>query len=344
MVSQMSSWLEFLEKRGAVVAEGRVTSFGDARAELVAARDATILCDLSHNALIEATGDDAAAFLHGQLTNDVEALAEAGAQWTGWCTPKGRLLASFLLVRLPARFFLMLPAEIAEPVRKRLAMFVLRSKVKLADASAAWARIGITGPGARAAMAKAMGEAPHRHRAHEQDGAIAIGLEEDRFILLAPIDRAPALWDALAQSAVPAGSAAWEWKSIRAGIPTIVAATQEAFVPQMANFDLIDAVSFRKGCYPGQEIVARMQYRGGLKRRMALAHLDTDAAIAPGQSLYSTAFGDQAAGVIVNASPAPGGGSDALVIAQIESLERNDLRWGAPGGPPVEIVRRPDSP
>jgi len=344
MASQMSSWLEFLEKRGAVVAEGRVTSFGDVRAELVAARDATILCDLSPNALVEATGDDAAAFLHGQFTNDVEALATNGAHWTGWCTPKGRLLASFLLIRLPARFFLMLPAEIAEPVRKRLTMFVLRSKVKLADVSDAWVRIGIAGSGARAAVASAMGEAPQARQAREQEGSVAIGLEEDRYILLVPADRAPALWDALARSAVPAGTAAWEWTSIRAGIPTIVAATQEAFVPQMANFDLIDAVSFRKGCYPGQEIVARMQYRGGLKRRMALAHFDTDTAIAPGQSLYSTAFGDQAAGVIVNASPAPGGGSDALVVAQIESLERNDLRWGAPDGPPVEIVRRPDSP
>ena len=304
----------------------------------------TFVAPLTHNALLGVSGDDAGAFLHGQLTNDVEALPESAAQWTGWCTPKGRLVASFLLVRLPARFLLLLPAEIAEPVRKRLAMFVLRSKVKLADASAAWVRIGIAGAGARAALANAIGEAPQARQAREHDGAVAIGLEEDRYILLASPGSAPALWDAIAQSAMPAGIAAWEWKSIRAGIPTVVAATQEAFVPQMANFDLIDAVSFRKGCYPGQEIVARMQYRGGLKRRMALVHIATDATIAPGQSLYSAAFGDQAAGIIANASPAPGGGSDALAVAQIEGLERNDLRWGAPDGPPVEIVRRPASP
>src|SRR6185436_2064427 len=127
----MSSWLEFLASRGAILKEARIASFGDAQAELAAARDATILCDLSHQALIEATGDDAAAFLHAQLTNDVESLAKDAAQWTGWCTPKGRLLASFLLVRLPTRFLLLLPAEIAESVRKRLSMFVLRSKVKL---------------------------------------------------------------------------------------------------------------------------------------------------------------------------------------------------------------------
>jgi folate-binding protein YgfZ len=340
----MSSWLEFLERRGAVIAAGRVASFGDAGAELAAARDAAILCDLSHNALVEATGDDAAAFLHGQLTNDVEGLVPGAAQWTGWCTPKGRLVASFLLARLPGRFLFMLPAEIAEPVRKRLSMFVLRSKVKLADVSAQWVRMGVAGPEASAAVAHALRSAPAAKQVVEHDGVVAIGLDSERYLVIAPLERAEPLWETLATKAKPAGSAAWEWKSIRAGIPTVVGATQEAFVPQMANFDLIDAVSFRKGCYPGQEIVARTQYRGGLKRRMALVHIDGEgAAVAPGQSLFSEAFGEQAAGMVANAAPAPGGGADALVVAQIESLERDDLRWGTPGGPEVEILQRPSS-
>ena len=329
----MLSWLEFLASRGATIVEGRAASFGDPQAELAAARDATILSDLSHYALIEATGEDAAAFLQGQLTNDVESLGENAAQWTGWCTPKGRLVASFLLVRLPGRFLLMLPAEIAEPIRKRLSMFVLRSKVKLADASAQWVRIGIAGIGAAKAI-----------QSIESDRAAVIRLEPDRYVLIAELSKAESVWSALAQGAKPAGTQAWEWKSIQAGIPTVVAATQEAFVPQMANFDLIDAVSFKKGCYPGQEIVARTQYRGGLKRRMALVHVPADAPpVAPGQALFSEAFGDQAAGMVANASPAPGGGSDALVVAQIESLERGDLRWGAPDGPRLEILRRPSS-
>jgi len=323
------------------MADGRVATFGDPRSELTAARDATILSDLSHFALIEAAGDDATSFLHGQLTNDVEGLAANGAQWTGWCTPKGRLVASFLLVRLPARFLLMLPAEIAEPVRKRLSMFVLRAKVKLSDAGASCARLGVAGAGAKAALERAMGAAPAPLRALESEGAIAVALDVERYVVFARSEGAPALWDALAQSAKPAGADAWEWRSIRAGIPTVVAATQEAFVPQMANFDLIDAVSFRKGCYPGQEIVARMQYRGGLKRRMALVHVAADALVAPGQNLFSSAFGEQAAGMVANASPAPGGGSDALVVAQIESLERDDLHWGTPDGPRIEILRRP---
>jgi folate-binding protein YgfZ len=128
---------------------------------------------------------------------------------------------------------------------------------------------------------------------------------------------------------------------IRSGIPTIVAATQEAFVPQMANLDLLGGVSFKKGCYPGQEIVARTQYRGGLKRRMAIAHVDAGAAPSPGQNVYSPAFGDQAAGMIVNAAPAPEGGYDFLVVAQIESLRDGTLHLGAPDGAPIAIRSHP---
>jgi len=166
----------------------------------------------------------------------------------------------------------------------------------------------------------------------EKEGAIVVGLDSGRAIALVPAAAAPA---------ANADADAWELASIRAGMPTITAATQEAFVPQMANFDLVGGVSFKKGCYPGQEIVARTQYRGGLKRRMALAHVDGSERPEPGQSVYSGAFGDQSAGTIVNAAPAPEGGFDALVVAQIESLERGDLRWKSPDGPKLEVRSRP---
>jgi folate-binding protein YgfZ len=149
------------------------------------------------------------------------------------------------------------------------------------------------------------------------------------------------MWEALAEGATPAGPDAWRWSLIHAGIPVIVAATQEAFVPQMANFDLVGGVSFRKGCYPGQEIVARTQYRGILKRRMALVHLAEDARPAAGDAVYAAAFGDQAVGSIVNAAPAPDGGYDALVVAQLESLAQGDVRWRSLDGPRLEVRARP---
>jgi len=289
------------------------------------------IADLSHNALIAITGDDATAFLHGQFTNDVEALKAGGAQWNGWCSPKGRLLATFPLVKRPDGYLAMLPADIAPAIAKRLAMFVLRSKVKIRDASAEYERHGLAGPDAAAIARELEG----------QDGVVVTALGSDLFVVLAPPNdpRIAALKGRLPA----AGAEAWQHAMIQAGIPTIVGATQEAFVPQMANFELIGGVSFKKGCYPGQEIVARTQYRGGLKRRMALAHVDAAAAPAPGQSVYSAEFGEQSAGTVVNAATAPGGGYDLLVVAQIESLRQGNLRLGSPDGAPITIRAYPAS-
>jgi hypothetical protein len=303
-----------------------------------------LVADLSHHALIAVTGEDAASFLHAQFTNDVQALAPGEAQWNGWCTPKGRLLATFLLVRRADGYLLMLPAEIAAPIAKRLGMFVLRSKVKIADVSELYARLGIAGDHAAALVAAHWPQTPAPMRATEKEGALCVALDASRFVALVPPSAAPAMWDLFLQRATRGGADEWELLSIRAGIPTIVAATQEAFVPQMANFELVGGVSFKKGCYPGQEIVARTQYRGGLKRRMALAHTDALERPAPGESVYSDAFGEQAAGTIVNAAPAPEGGFDALVVAQLESIAKRDLHWKAPDGPPLEIRSAPGSP
>jgi len=297
--------------------------------------------DLSHNALISVAGDDATAFLHGQLTSDVQALPVGGAQWSGWCSPKGRLLATFLLMRRADGYLLLLPAEIAASVAKRLAMFVLRSKVKIEDASPRLARIGLVGEGAAALVARHWGVAPAAMASTEKDGATCVALETDRFVAIVPATAAAPLLERLAGGAARGGVDDWERASIRAGIATIVAATQEAFVPQMANFDLVGGVSFTKGCYPGQEIVARTQYRGAVKRRMALAHIDGTERPAPGESVFSAAFGEQAAGTIVNAAPAAEGGFDSLVVAQVESLDRDDLRWKSPQGPALHIRAKP---
>ena len=306
----------------------------------VPSRDATLVADLSHNALVAVSGDDAAAFLHAQFTNDVLALETGTAQWSSWLSAKGRILATFLLVRRSDHFLMMLPAELAAPILKRLSMFVLRSKVKLEDASGRLARLGSAGPNAAAIVATHWGSAPAPMRSVERDGALVVGLDAGRFVVIAPASHASAIREKFA-STESAGAEAWEAAAIRAGIATVLAATQEAFIPQMVNFELIGGVSFKKGCYPGQEIVARTHYRGGLKRRMAMAHIAGDEAPKPGDAIYSTAFGEQAAGQVANAAPAPGGGFDALVVAQLESLASNDLHWKTPGGPALEIRELP---
>jgi hypothetical protein len=202
-------------------------------------------------------------------------------------------------------------------------------------------RIGFAGKSAGVIAARHWGHTPDPMRCVEKDGAACIALDDQRFLILVPPESAPHLWDALAQNAVQAGTDAWDLSLILAGIPTVTAATQEEFVPQMANFELVGGVSFKKGCYPGQEIVARMQYRGGLKKRMARVHLDGDARPLPGQSVYSSAFGDQSAGMVVNVAASPDGGFEALVVAQLESLAQGDLRWNSPQGAPLEIRAKP---
>jgi hypothetical protein len=299
----------------------------------------TFVADLSDNALVAVAGDDAADFLHGQFTNDVKALAVGRAQWNGWCTPKGRLFATFLLARRAEGFLLMLPAEIAAAFSRRLGMFVLRSKVKLADAGSTLARYGVSGEGAAALVRGYWGSVPAPLEALEKDGATCVGLAEDRFVAWVPASSG--LESELRAAASPAGREAWDREAVLSGVATIVAATQEAFVPQMANFELVGGVSFQKGCYPGQEIVARTQYRGILKRRMAMAHVAGDTRPAPGDSVYSPAFGEQAAGTVVNVASSPGGGFDLLVVAQIDSFVRGDLRWKSPDGIPIEILKRP---
>jgi folate-binding protein YgfZ len=277
-----------------------------------------VLVDLPDNALIAVTGDDATTFLQGQLTNDVAALKVGEAQWTGWCSPKGRLIASFLLVKRADGYLAMLPAELAPAIAKKLSMYVLRSKVKIADVSAQYERAGLVGAG------------------RPDLGSIEVG----RNVHVAIEPAAGSRLALLRSASTPGTIQDWTLALIHAGIPTVVAATQDEFVPQMANFDLIGAVSFRKGCYTGQEIVARTQYRGILKKRMAIAHVD-GAMPAPGQSVYSAAFGEQSAGTVANVAPAPGGGYDLLVVAQIEGLREGNLRLGSPDGAPLAIRSHP---
>lgn len=336
-------WRAFLATRGAVMQDRRVEHFGQPDVELSALRTSPSLCDLSHQGLVLASGEDARAFLHGQLTNDIEHLAESAAQWNGYCTPKGRLLASFLLWPAKQGYLLMLPHELLDATIKRLRMFVLRSKVKLDDVSDQWVRIGLAGPGAAVALGSSVEAIPAgTMQSVHLTGMRIVRLEAERFVVVGTSEVMMPLWDRLSTTCTQSGFNAWDWHAIQAGIPEIREATRESFVPQMVNFDLMGGVSFKKGCYPGQEIVARTQYRGILKRRMMRAHLATPphSSPAPGDAVYAEAFGDQAAGEIALTARSPGGGHDVLVVAHIEGL-RQGLRWKQPDGPALGLQDLP---
>jgi len=327
----IDSWKKFLQSREALITDATVQHFGNPAGERAAAVEGTIVADLSQLGVIAFRGDETASFLQNQLTNDVRGLQTDAAQWNGYCSPKGRLLGNFLLWRQGEDYCLQLSGDILPAVLKRLSMFIMRSKVQGRDASDENVRLVVAGPQARAAVDAAMGTAPD---AAMRTSASAIGqvirVGADTFVLSISPDHAATAWQALCRLATPVGAPVWDWLCLNAGIPMIVAATQEQFVPQMVNFEVIGGVSFQKGCYPGQEIVARSQYLGKLKRRMFLAHVEAEAA--PGDSLYSADIEGQATGTVVNAAPAPAGGFDVLAVAQVESAATQTLHLKAGDG------------
>ncbi len=298
----------------------------------------SVWCPLPY-ALLAIDGADATTFLQGQLSNDVGRLQPGRWQYTTHNSPKGRMLANLVLWPEASGYRALLPLDIAEPIRKRLAMYVLRSKVTVADATAGSARIGLAGPGASALVREAFGTVPVAGEVLTADDLRVLAMAADRFIVTGHTAAVDALRARLDTKVTDAAPATWEWLLIRAGVPTITAPTQDQFVLQTTNLDALGAVSFEKGCYTGQEIIARTQYLGRLKERLYAWHAQEPLGI--GTRLYSSAFGDQACGTVVNAAPAPGGGTDLLAVVQIAAADANDVRAGAPDGAHLTPVPLP---
>jgi len=353
------TWQSHLLSCNAVIEDGRVVNYGNAIAELESMRSGTVLADLSHFGLIHFTGDDAQSFLQGQLSCDVRATTPstgAGAALYGsYCNPKGRMLASFLIWHDSGGYVMQLPSALQAAIQNRLSMYVLRAKVKLADRGDALVRLGLAGRHAEALVREILGRVPDSplEVIHGQQGS-AIRLAQERFELVIVSEWAPTVWERLSQHVMPVGASCWDWLEIKSGIPMITAATQEQFIPQMVNLEVIGGVSFQKGCYPGQEIVARTQYLGKIKRRMFLASIQPMAAsfadlatrIAPvvaGDELFSDDMGEQSSGMIVNAAPAPEseGKFDVLAVIQTSSVEAGKIHWKSLDGPPLEIMPLP---
>ena len=300
------------------------------------------LFDLSHLGLIRVSGEDAVNFLQGQLTNDVRRLSSDHSQLGASCSPKGRMLASFRLFRIGDDILLQMPLSRVATVLQRLRMFILRAKVGLQDVSDELAQFALAGDCAADILGELAPGEPDQ--AIQGDGFVCVRLAGDRprFLLAGTPQALQQLWLKAAAQARPASAEAWRLLDIRAGLPTVYDQTVDAFVPQMANLQLVNGVSFTKGCYTGQEVVARMQYLGKLKRRMYRVHLAAGDCPQPGTELFSSSSGSgQGAGRIVDAVSSPDGGCEALAVIETSAMEAGEIRIGDADGERLELLDLP---
>jgi len=294
--------------------------------------------ELTATGLIAARGPDAAAFLHAQLTSDAAGLAAPSTQYSGYCSPKGRLIATFLVWRREEGFLLQLPESLRGAVQARLSKYVLRSHVTLARGEERL--FGVWGNEAARVVETLAGALPvSAHDAVAAQAVCVTRLPVERYLVAAAAAQAEQVRSVLLAAARSEPESAWASLDIAAGVPVITPPTQEEYVPQMVNLDLIGGVSYTKGCYPGQEIVARTHYLGRLKQRMYRVRVPRSGA-GVGDPLYSEAFGrDQAAGALLDVAPQADGGHDALAVVQIAAIGK--LHWKSPDGAPVEVKNLP---
>jgi folate-binding protein YgfZ len=288
---------------------------------------------IAHLGVIKIEGEDAAKFIHGQLTHDFSLLDLHTARLAAFCSAKGRMQASFIgFKRSATEILLVCSQDLLPATLKRLSMFVMRAKAKLSDASADYAIYGLLGD-----ATKPIADQDHSTWAKAE-------YDSSTLVNLYPADGVPRqLWIAPTGTPPPQGQALssdlWLWTEVRSGVATISAPVVEAFVPQMLNYESIGGVNFKKGCYPGQEVVARSQFRGTLKRRAFVVH--ADAGMAAGDEVFAADDGSQPVATVVQAAPAPLGGFDAIVSAQLSAVERGTLHLGSNNGPALQILPLP---
>lgn len=313
-----TAWQQFLISQGA-----QFNPEGQASFPAVTAN--AHVFDLSATGLIAISGADSQTFLQGQVTNDIKLLAQS-AQFNGYCTPKGRLLALFYSFMLEDVIYLQCPRDLIPDLVKRLRMYVLRSKVLVEDASDRLLTFGLASDTLSTTI-EYLPATPHQLASTNLGTLIRLADagNQQRALLIVQSEGAPACWQSLSATFTPSSTSAWEALEIQAGIPQVYATTKEQFVPQMVNLDALNGINFKKGCYTGQEIVARTHYLGKVKRRTLLAQLSSEQTPQAGDILHDSH--QQEAGQLVRVAPATDHGWWVLAECRLEAKEAGTISW-----------------
>lgn len=300
--------------------------------------DSAFFCPLTHEGILTVRGPDAGKFLQGQITCNISYLGTSGSSLGARCTPKGRMLSSFRIVSVADGFLLAMSRELLEPQLAELQKYAVFSKAKLADESAVWARFGLSG-GDAALQALGLELATEADCVAGNDSLIAIRLSDGRAELWAPIEQAEALHAHLSEQLPEASLNDWLLAQIRAGIGQVTGSTRELFIPQMINLQAVGGVSFKKGCYTGQEIVARMQYLGKLKRRLYRLRMAGDQSPAPGSELFSPVHRSAVGEVVLAAASTEA--VELLAVLQEDAALDGRIHLGSLDGLPLELLELP---
>ncbi len=340
-----NKWINYLTETGLSFNTRRELSHDS---EATAIPDASLyLSDLSWLGLLEVKGDDRLTYLQGQLSNDINAVSSSLSQLSALCTPKGRMRALFSIIEDNDKLLLQLPYPLLEENIKRLKMFILMSKVELNDASDNYVKIGIAGKDAEKALQKAGFTIPQETNMvvqHEHKILVRLAGKQPRFECLGHFEDIKPLWGSLNSQAEILNASQWRLLDILSGIPNVFSQTSESFIPQMLNLQILNGVNFKKGCYTGQEVVARMQYLGKLKRRMYLAKCQSDTLPEPGASLYSASSSSgQGAGNIVDAQFSAPGEVSLLAVITSDAVEKQDIFLDEDMQRPLNLQKLPYS-
>jgi folate-binding protein YgfZ len=330
-------WQNFLRQQSANILDGLVTDFERPQTETEALDEANSLADLSQFDVLTISGQDSADFLHAQFTSDVSALGVNELQQSSWCNIKGRVIASFLLYRSQNGYYLLLKRDMTELILKRLSMFVLRSRVSIENKSNELIRIGIRGDNSHQLYQQFL-------ESNSEASTITLlsikGAVPRSIVLCAP-DLAKVLWQKLAEQSIAVGSSHWSLFDIRAGIAWVGESGSEEFLPQSLNLDLTGGLSFSKGCYPGQEIIARMHFRGKLKQRLFLAQVSVKEKPAAKTRLYVPGL-NQHVGMMVNSVVQENDNCLMLVVLDLES-KNSEIHLESADGAKINILSLPYS-
>ncbi|PID47797.1 MAG: folate-binding protein YgfZ [Proteobacteria bacterium] len=338
-----SAWKAFLIDQGAEFEGSALVSFGNANREQRIAPQGAVLSNLADRGLLEVSGEDAMTFLQNQLTNDITKVDATTHQLTAWCNPKGRVIANFRAFMRDDKIFLILARDLVEAVISGLSRYIMMSKVTITDATDNLVHFGYAGEHAERDLSLILDKVPTSACETMQLGNLSIlRLPGDtpRFEVFGDVAEAMDLWSKCNVRAAPVSSQAWDFMNIRAGRPVITLASSEAWIPQMLNMTFIDGVDFKKGCYPGQEVVARLKYLGKTKRRMYLAEIQTDQVPETNASIVNSAGAE--VGKVLNAVINPDDLVECLLILKIADADKA-MFLGSADGAAVTIQELPYS-